>query len=130
MHSFLETWKSEYKRAGSKVPAHWQEEYLTSSGTIDWHYVGLTLNTRISASRGNDALNTACGRIKFDIDVNDNELSFEEFSSIYEFGRYRNVRGWIAEAYTKTGKLLTRSTLFDYLDKLRPQYTKIEVIDN
>lgn len=107
------------------LPPHLQEEYLEADGKIDWHYVGQSLDKRISASSGNNALNTAAGFTKFKRSENVNEMLFEEFRSIYTFGEFVNVRGWIGLAYTRTGKLLTRKALFSYLDLLRPQYVKV-----
>lgn len=109
----------------SNLPPNIQEEYLDEEGKVDWHYVGQSLDKRISASSGNSALNTACGFSKFIRTENTNEVTFEEFSTLYAFGEFKNVRGWIGLVFARTGKLLTRKVLFKYLDRLRPQYVKV-----
>lgn len=109
----------------TNLPPNIQEEYLDEDGKVDWHYVGQSLDKRISASSGNNAMNNACGFTKFIRTENSNELSFESFKELYTFGEFRNVRGWIGLAYARTGKLLTRKVLFEYLDRLRPQYVKV-----
>lgn len=104
--------KSEFKD-GTFAP-HIQEEYLVN-GSFDIPYLSFKYKIPCSRKVGNDTVNSLFGTIKFPTKEYDNEVSKEEFEQYYEFGLYRNVRGWIGHMYAKTGKLLTKAKLFEYL---------------
>lgn len=129
MQNFVAFLAEQYN-TDKRMPAFIQEEYLTAEGTVDWPYVSITLQDRVSAARGNALANSTMGVCKFVRTTNLNEVTLEEFTKHYEFGTFSNVRGWIGLIYAKTGMLLTREALFKHLDKLRPQYRKVDILVN
>ena len=97
---------------------HIQEEYLVN-GILDIPYISFKLKIPCSRKMGNEMVNTLFGGIKFVTTEHINEVSFREFQTIYSFGVYPNVRGWISHIFDVTGKVLTKEMLFNYLMKTK-----------
>jgi len=93
------------------------EEFIVKHGRfadqIDVPY--LCRKERVSHGRVRKDIQKVFGKQAFDIDPNKNQVTKEEFMSIYEFGLYPNVREWVGHVFLSTGKLLTREKLFQYL---------------
>lgn len=104
------------KNKVSLVPAQ-QEEYLNNNGMLNLNYLMDSLHSTTTTSKLNAILNNSIGRVSFVIDPIKNEVTEELFKEHYEFGTYRNIRGWIGYFDRAFGLLLTREKLYEFVVK-------------
>ena len=97
------------------LPAHIQEEFLLPNGTIDRKYLEKLQGVKMSETKFRTLLANSLGSVIFQKTDNSNEVTKELFLSVYKFAKVPNTRQWIGIFYRKTGKLLTREKLYEFL---------------
>lgn len=90
--------------------------YLTEEGWIDKGTIMRETKQHMSVNSFRKLLKEVFGYTSFNLHkIQEDNLTKEEFDSIYEFGKHPFGRGWIKEVYEKTGKLVTINKIYGYI---------------
>ncbi len=100
-----------------------QEEFLRPNCTIDTKYVESLIEGSITEAKFRGIINSVLGRVIFERQNKENEVSIELFKQHYVFGTFPNTRGWIGYFDRVLGLVLTREKLYEYLTPETKVYT-------
>lgn len=95
------------------IEPHIAEEYLNNAGELDIYYIQQVTKKRTTGVKLKFMSTELLGIFTQEDAVN--EVTKKEFDAIYRFGKFPNVRSWIGLIFVRSGKLLTREKLFEYL---------------
>ena len=115
LKAFCEQSLEGYNSEDNTFPPHIQEEFLTEKGFLDKDYLCKKANVHLCLDSFKSAVKQVFGTVKFNTTVEGSTLTKDEFSSLYEFGKFTNMREWIGYSYEKTGKLVARKDLYNYV---------------
>jgi hypothetical protein len=122
MKDILTELHSEYATSNGTVVPSFYEEYCTKDGFINFRYVckkfdkGNFSTKLLAESRAVVAELFGTLTIKPCREYQ-NEVSFTDFKSHYEFAKYPNVLAWIQHLYDETGQVLTKEKCYEYVLK-------------
>lgn len=108
----IESFRQFYK--DGTFQEHVQEEYLVK-GQFDIPYLSRKLGIPMSKTKGIVVIKDTFGTTVFNTPEVKNEVSKTVFDAYYEFGKFPDVRAWISEIYSRTGLVLTKAKLYEYI---------------
>lgn len=114
-NELLERLAKHYLLSETLLHPSFSEEYLNDEGEIDFRYLCRKHDKKVTAMEAKKQIAHYFGRLKFNKQNAVNEVDYKTFMLHYKFGKFKDTRGWITYIFEKTGLVLTRRKLYEYI---------------